>query len=152
MSQEERFGTRDLSYSIWHRARSIGRFVGEERAATLGMIDLDGVMFLEYEDGSREPLALIELAMDTGQREKVAVVMKRLAQRCSPQLPAFVVLYRLSDKPNPASPQHRDIAMFRVRRLCPEPETGWMLFTPQTWAAKLLSLRAHCEEVADGRS
>ncbi len=151
MSQQERFGTRDLTYSAWHRAASIRRFVGPAKAVTLGAIDLDGVMFVEYEDGSREPVALIEFAMDTGQRDKPALVMKRLAQRCAPPLPAYVVLYTVSDKRNPAAPQHRDISFFRVRRVCPDPETKWMYFTPQMWAEQLVSLRAHAEEVAGGR-
>lgn len=147
MSLEERFHTRDLTYSIWHRPRSIGRFVGQSTAVTLGMIDLDGIIYLEYDNGTKEPIALIEYARDK-KENKPASVMKRLAMRCVPKLPAFVVLYTPSTERNPADPNYQDISMFRVRRVCPEPETRFEYFSPKMWAEKLVSLRAHCERMA----
>jgi len=141
MSQEERFGTRDLTYSAWHRRLSIRRFVGIEIAQSLAMIDLDAVPYVEYDDLYRDPLALIETAMDQGQEFKVATVTKRLAMRSRPLLPAYVVLYTPATWPNPADPAWPDIASFRVRRIWPEPVTQWESITPQEWATRLYYLR-----------
>ena len=46
--QEERFGTRDLTYGLWHRARSTQRFIGIEGAQRLLMCDVDSAMWVEY--------------------------------------------------------------------------------------------------------
>lgn len=58
MSQHERTGTRDLTYSAWHRSRSTKRFLGAVRAAKLSMIDVDAVEFCFR---CSKPLALIEV-------------------------------------------------------------------------------------------
>jgi hypothetical protein len=159
MSQEERFGTRDLTYSAWHREQSTQRFVGSAGSHSLAMIDLDGVMWLEYDRGVNEPLALMELARDIGQASKAATLTQALARRCCPTLPAFVVLYRISEKPNPAAPEYPDISFFRVRRIWPNPEATWHIFSARAWAEQLLSLRTYCSqfldanpEAANGRS
>ena len=141
MSQEERHNTRDRSYSAWHRRNSTRRFVGIELAQSLAMIDLDASLWVEYDDGSKEPLALIETAIDHGQHIKPATVTKKLAQRCVPTLPAYTLLYTLSDSLNPADPQWQDISSFRVRRLWPEPETVWESLSPKQWADRLCVLR-----------
>lgn len=65
--QEEQYGTRDLTYSAWHRRLSTRRFVGIERAQALAMIDLDAALYIEYDQGSKHPVALIETARDVGQ-------------------------------------------------------------------------------------
>jgi hypothetical protein len=137
--QEERFGTRDQTYSAWHRRRSTRRFVGIERAQLLSMIDLDGALYCEFDSRTCEPLALIETAIDRGQRRKVASVTRRLAQRA--RVPAYVVLYRLGDVPNPADPSHFDIDQFRVRRLWPKPELAWRTLDPAAWAHALVRIR-----------
>jgi hypothetical protein len=141
MAQEETFHTRERAYSAWHRRASTRRFVGIEKAQALAMIDVDVALWVEYDDATKEPLALIETAMDRGQDVKPATVTKRLAQRCYPTLPAYILLYRLAATPNPADPEHLDIDQFRVRRLWPRPETLWQTLTPQEWAEKLLELR-----------
>lgn len=69
--QEERFNIRDLTYSAWHRRLSTRRFVGIEKAQSLAMIDLDGALYIEYDDGSKRPVALIETAIDVGQHTKL---------------------------------------------------------------------------------
>ncbi|MHB2019992.1 MAG: hypothetical protein ACYCW6_23880 [Candidatus Xenobia bacterium] len=56
-------------------------------------------------------------------------------------MPAFIVLYTLADRPNPADPAWRDIASFRVRRVWPEPVTVWQQLTPKKCAERLLALR-----------
>ena len=66
MAQEEVYNTRDRSYSAWHRRKSTGRFIGFEHAQLLAMIDLDASLYVEYDDGTKEPIALIETAIDVG--------------------------------------------------------------------------------------
>lgn len=141
MAQEELFNTRDRSYSAWHRRNSTRRFVGIELAQTLAMIDMDAALYVEYDDGTKEPLVLIETAIDRGQPWKPATVTKALARRCVPTVPAYVLLYKLSPTRNPADPNWFDIEAFRVRRIWPEPEQPFQRLTPDQWAQKLVELR-----------
>lgn len=138
--QEERYGTRDRSYSAWHRRHSTRRFIGIDQAQLLAMIDLDAALYVEYDSGSKEPLALIETARDVGQPYKSATVTKRLAKRAG--IPGYCVLYTCAEVPNPADPHWCDIKGFRVRRLWPSPERGWRKLGPQEWASALLKIRA----------
>ena len=137
--QEEVYNTRDRSYSAWHRRLSTGRYVGIERAQLLAMIDLDASLYVEYDNGTKEPLALIETARDVGQSYKTATVTLKLAQRA--KLPCFVILYTLSDNENPADKKWKDIDRFRVMRLYPKREYAWRTLTPQIWAESLLKMR-----------
>ena len=102
--QTERYGTRDQAYSAWHRCQSTRRYVGIEQAARLSMIDLDGALFVEYDNGDREPLALIETARDVGQPVKPA--------RNGPSGPAFGAPGRCGAVPNlrPSEPCGRAAA------------------------------------------
>jgi hypothetical protein len=138
--QEEKYDTRDRTYSAWHRRLSTRRFVGIDRAQLLSMIDLDAALYVEYGDGNKEPLALIETAIDVGQSVKPATVTRNLARRA--RLPAYLLLYTLADSRNPADPRWRDISRFRLRRLWPKPESSWRILTPQQWALGLVSIRA----------
>lgn len=139
MSQEERFNQRERSYSAWHRRNSTRRYIGIENAQLLAMIDLDASLYVEYDDGTKEPLALIETARDVGQPYKTATVTQNLAIRAD--LPCFVVLYTLSAVDNPADRMWKDIASFRVKRLHPNPEREWRTLTPKQWADSLLAMR-----------
>lgn len=139
MAHEERYGQRDLSYSAWHRRLSTRRFVGIENAQLLAMIDIDASLWVEYDDRTKEPIALIESARDVGQAWKPSTVTGKLAKRAD--LPCFVVLYTLSDTPNPANPAYQDIECFRVRRVHPMEERHFTTVTPQEWAERLLSMR-----------
>lgn len=139
MTQEERYSTRDRSYSAWHRRASTKRFVGWEKAQLLAMIDLDVSLYIEYDDGTKEPLALIETAVDVGQNHKSTTVTRKLAERAN--LPCFLVLYTLTTNLNPADRKHKDIHQFRVKRMRPKEEKEWRVLTPQQWAETLLSLR-----------
>mgnify|MGYP003563692217 FL=1 len=139
MSQEERHGTRDRSYSAWHRRQSTRRYIGIEKATLLAMIDLDASLYVEYDDGTKEPLALIETAQDVGQVYKSATVTCNLAKMAN--LPCYVVLYTLSPDLNLADPEWLDIASFRIKRLYPAPEKEWRIVTPQEWAQGLLRMR-----------
>jgi hypothetical protein len=136
---DERTGIRDLSYSAWHRVRSIARFVGVEQAQSLSMVDADVVLFLEVDPRSRSPLALIEVAIDVEQTEKPASSTARLAALAG--LPAFTVLYRRSVRLNPADRRELDIDRFRVRRLWPSPEHSWRTLSPEDWAKALVEIR-----------
>lgn len=137
--QEERYGDRDRAYSAWHRRGSTRRFVGLDRAQLLAMIDLDAALYVEYDNGSKEPLALIETARDVGQAFKAATVTTRLAMRA--RLPCYCLLYALDSRANPADPRWRDIRSFRVRRMWPKPEARWRTLSPQEWANALLKIR-----------
>jgi hypothetical protein len=150
--QEERYGTRDLTYSVWHRSHSTKRFVGYDRAHLLSMIDLDGTIWIEYghSKGARAPVALIETARDVGQPYKPVTVLVELAKLSG--LLALVVLYTHSDRVNPADDRYSDIARFRVKRAWPNPETVFSEYTPQQWAERLLQIRQQAADDFDRRA
>ena len=148
--QNERFGTRDLSYSAWHRAASIRRFVGWEQAQLLNMVDADCVLFLEYHESTKEPLALIEAAIDVGQDRKPGTAIARLARRAC--IPAYLVLYKQALEPNPADARMPDVSGFRIRRLYPRMETAWRTVAPREWAHALLRIRAWAAKRLDAGS
>lgn len=137
--QEERYGTRDLTYGFWHRARSTQRFIGIEAAQRLTMCDVDSTLWVEYGASDKEPLCLVEAAIDVGQPYKSATVARNLARRAN--LPCFVVLYTRAHEPNPADSRCRDIERFRIKRLWPKPERAWRTITPAQWAQGLLKIR-----------
>lgn len=137
--QEECFGTRDRTYSAWHRRLSTRRFVGIDRAQLLAMIDLDASLYVEYDDGTKEPVALIETARDVGQDHKPVTVTRRLAMRAG--LPCYLLLYTPGDTQNPADQRWRDITHFRIKRVWPRPEAAWRKIAPGEWAQALLQIR-----------
>ncbi|CAE6862152.1 hypothetical protein R69658_07672 [Paraburkholderia aspalathi] len=134
----ERYETRDRAYGAWHRAPSIGRYLCHDQAESLTMVDLDAVLFTEYDHRGKLPLALVEVARDIGQ-EKPAGVMQQLAQLAN--VPAYVALYTPAPEANPANPNWSDIESFRVRRMWPQPEPGWRILTPTQWARALVQIR-----------
>ena len=136
--QEEQFLIRDRAYGVWHRPRSISRFIGTRRARALTMADLDSVLFVEFGYSNKLPLALVEVARDIGQ-EKATGVIHQLARMAG--LPAFVVLYSPAVTANPASPAWHDIDAFRVRRVWPKPEKSWRQLSPTEWAEALVQIR-----------
>ena len=138
--QREIYGTRDLSYSAWHRAASIRRYVGWERAQLLTMCDDDSVLWLEYSPGEKAPLCLIEAAADVGQDYKPATAIKLLARRA--RIPAYIVLYARAADRNPADPRCFDLTGFRVKRLYPRADLAWRHVAPGEWAQALLQIRS----------
>ena len=144
MSQEEKYGSRDLTYSAWHRRMSLQRFIGIEAAQTCAMIDMDAQTWVECEDNTFRPLMLIETAMDVGQSFKTGTLTKNEASRgakCGEDIPAYVCLYTPGQTTNPADCKWPDIEKFRVKRLWPEPETDWKELTPAEWARKIVEIR-----------
>lgn len=145
MAQEEKYGTRDLTYSAWHRRMSLQRFVGIEAAQTCAMIDLDAQLWVECEDETFRPLMLVETALDIGQPHKTGTITRNEAKRGAPineDIPAYVVLYLPADTPNPANEDWPDIKRFRVKRLWPDSDREWTTFTPDEWAQKIIEIRA----------
>lgn len=136
--REERFGTRDRHYGVWHRVKSIARFLDPRQANALTMADLDSVLFAEYNYPDKLPLCLVEVARDIGQ-DKPAGVIRKLAQLAD--VPGYVVLYTPANEPNPASPDWPDIESFRVQRVHPHPETSWRTLKPAQWAQALVQIR-----------
>ena len=99
MSRLERYGTRDLTFSNWHRSLSDD--------ATC--IDID---FCEYCSKCRKPLALIELARDVGQAYKPTTVLANLAKQAG--IPAYLILYSLDPE------AEHGIGACRVRTVAPK--------------------------------
>ena len=126
---EERSGVRKLTYSQWHRPKSIRRYLGIRVASWLTVIDID---WCEYCGSCGEPVALIE-TQEGNRPPKDAPVMRRLAMRAA--LPAFSVSYVVEDAL---------IVAFRVRDLFGGPEQR---MTQQEYAEFLVSLRP-CHSVA----
>ena len=144
MPHEEIYNTRDRSYSAWHRRASIYRYVGIERAQTLSMIDMDAALYVEYDNATKEPLALIEAAVDRGTLWKPATVTRNLARRAN--MFAIVLLYKLSATlRNPADPSWPDIESFRYKKIhCPNGQPAdviWINCTAEEWARILVQIR-----------
>lgn len=138
--QSERYGFRSGEYSCWHRTASLQRHLGSELASTISVIDVDHAIWVEYADGTKEPLLLIESALDTGQARKATSVIRQLAKRAD--LPAYAVLFTPSDERNEGDRRFADIEHFRVRRVWPDPDQDWTMLSPQQWAERLLVIRA----------
>ena len=140
MPQEERMGFRDLTYSRWHRLDSIKRFLNEEQAQLLWMIDLDASPWVEWDDGIKEPMALIETARASSNGlNKPFSIIQGLARRTRPNIPAYVVLYTASS--TRWLGQTRDIDSFRVKRVWPNPRDVWETKTPSEYAQFLIKVR-----------
>ncbi len=98
MSDNERYGQRDMVFSRWHRSLD----------KRLKFLDIDWV---EFCDVCSEPLAVVEIAQDVGQDWKPTTVLERIAKRS--KLPAFCILYQVDSQAR--------IAGARVRRVFPKP-------------------------------
>ena len=131
LTLHERWGTRDLTYSRWHRPDSISRYIPYDDAGRLDMIDLDAI---EVCHDCRQPLMLLELARDVGQPFKATTILRELALRS--QVPAALCFYTVDGS--------NDIARFRLRSVEP-PRADEHIATPAQYARWLLSLRTrHC--------
>lgn len=118
--RQEKYGTRDLTYSKWHRT------LDDE----LTYIDLDCI---EYCADCKHPLVLIELARDVGQSYKATTVMRNLASKAG--LPAYLVFYRVSN--GDLGP----IDLFRVKQVSPTFDQEQRKMTPDEYSQFLRSFR-----------
>lgn len=126
MSDSERTGERDLTYSQWHRKDSIRRYLGHYEAWVCGLIDVDGC---EYCRHCGEPLALIETQV-SDRDPKAAPVMARLASMA--RIPAYSVSIVFGDQ--------EEIAFFRVQRLAPTRDAVKVML-PHEYARWLYEMR-----------
>ena len=127
MSRDERYGTRDLTFSRWHRYALPDRVTA---------IDLD---MIEYCQRCRMPLCLIETARDVGQPGKSTIVMSELARAAN--VVAICVLYTPDGTVCRCERRSRDtqcshgIGQVRFRRVYPldEPFEIWQPFELAAW-------------------
>src|SRR5690606_23866370 len=134
-SLEERTGTRDLTYSRWHRPKSIRRYLSVEQAAKLTVIDID---WCEACWRCAAPLALIETQRST-KGPKNARIMTELAKLA--QLPAFSVGYHVGEVGG-----EEDCIAFYVTQLWPYADARRVVtMTAQQYAEWLWSLRSKHE-------
>lgn len=99
---ENNDGSRDQSYSKWHR-----RLDGD-----LAMMDLDA---LEFCSKDKQPLAAFELSFDVGQW-KPTTVLRHLGDRLG--IPAYLILYRRDEEGEFSGP-------LRVRRVSPDEQQSF---------------------------
>lgn len=126
MSDNERTGVRDLTYSRWHRANHMKQFVGHKAAWDCGVVDID---WCEYCRACNAPLALIE-TQHSSAPPKAARITTTLAKMAG--LLAFSVSYTTDDT--------GEIVGFRVQRLAPT-ETDVEDMDPARYARWLVMLR-----------
>jgi hypothetical protein len=133
MSDGERTGLRDLTFSRWHRAQSTGRYMPLGNARRLKALDLD---FIEYCDRCRQPLLLIELAYDNG-RSKPTQLLVRLANRAG--LAGVLIYWR-------PTADGSDLASLRICQVAPI-ATQLQRVTPDQYARGLWNMRVRhgCE-------
>lgn len=138
MSRDERYGTRDLTFSRWHRYALSDRVTA---------IDLD---LMEYCRRCRMPLCLIETARDVGQDAKPTIVMERLAQASN--VVAVCILYTPSGECSCTRSRmtrecRHGIEKVRFRRVHPvdEPFEEWHAWELAAW---LTALHDNHEEIA----
>jgi hypothetical protein len=144
--EKERFHHRDLTYSVWHRTESIGRYIGNDRGRQLLMVDIDAIFYVEFQGRTNRPVALVEEARDIGQSHKWSEVIANLAKMA--KIPALTVLWRPSaTQRNPATgDQYPDIERFRVRPMNMKKNAmGFAVYSPVDYANLLLELRDYQE-------
>ena len=120
MSLKERYGTRDLAYSSWHRTLP----------NHITYIDVD---CCEYCNFCKSPLALIETAIDVGQPFKATTIMKRMAEKMN--VPAYIVLYKLD--------QDKKLLFFNVKQIHPK-YTNFFKLEISSWGKRLIDLHDRC--------
>lgn len=96
MSREERYGTRDLAFSAWHRKIPRDDFT---------WLDID---HCAYCNDCKQVIFFAELAQDVGQSFKATTVTRNLANRLG--VPALLIFYTVEDG---------EVTRFRIRRIAP---------------------------------
>ena len=81
----------DLYLDVWHRRDSLQRFVGQQRATWMSLIDIDCCEYCHL-GGCLEPVALIETKL-VWSSEKTITVTRNLARRANLTGAVFLVEY-----------------------------------------------------------
>lgn len=125
----------DLTYSEFHRTGP----------SELGMIDVDGV---EYDRGTDEPLLLVEVTEDRGQRYKNTSIIRKLA-RLTPYVGALLAYYKKGSRDNPLNPLYKDIEVFtKISCVWPNGEKeSWENLSRSEYFDLLKKLRAKAKEL-----
>jgi len=134
MTLQERHGTRDLSYSKWHRPPNL--------PADISFLDIDWV---EYCDKCKTPLAICELAQDIGQEHKPTTITRKLAEMAG--IPAWLIFYKKAEDKfclECGEAHLSDIISFRVKQVYPL-LTEVVEISPDKWKERLI--RLHREHV-----
>lgn len=126
MSLKEITGTRDLTYSGWHRSLS--------RHCTY--IDLDCLEYCVY---CHELLALIETAMDTGKGDKGTFITRTVAEKLG--IPAYLVYYKKGKQEN-------EILSFRVKQISPIFWGKFLVLTPEEYKNFIYKFREDHYKIA----
>lgn len=133
MSRDERWGTRSLTWSRWHRYTF---------GADASMIDLDAIGYCE-QDGCRAPLYVIEATQDVGQT-KTTTIARDTAMRLNAA--GWLVMYTATPEECRclstvllAGCRH-GVSSMRVRRFWPSP-TPLRTVSPGAFAAVLQTIR-----------
>lgn len=100
------------------------------------MIDIDA---LEYCRRCRAPLAFMETAQDVGQAIKPVTVLRALANIT--KVETYVVLFSVDEAARARKDWVHACTSFRVRRVYPEPETGWAVMDPASMTSFISGLR-----------
>ncbi len=139
----ERTYWRDLSYHLFHRAESIGRYLPPGSANTLAMQDVDSLEYCYY---CHRPLALIEVKKGDARKcfTQPLVALARAAD-----VPAYLVFYDIACRDNPAYVDRKnldgravpDIDWFTVK---PLPTGESRDYTPQGYAYWLAEIHLGC--------
>lgn len=152
MSNWERYGTRDMSLSKWHRQMLRQRAATAVEGELCGMIDID---WLEFCSRCKTNLFLVEAARDINHLAKCADQTARLAVAAN--IPAYLVLYTPTDEDCPANRRCRQpgckhgVEEFRVRQIAPV-DGVWREDTPIEFADFVLDIhRAHRSIVCASR-
>ncbi|MGH3847536.1 MAG: hypothetical protein ACRDS0_39895 [Pseudonocardiaceae bacterium] len=126
MSEAERTGARDLTYSGWHRTANMRRYLPARQAWSLGLIDID---WCEYCRHCSAPLALVE-TQTSDRAPKPAPVTAALARMAG--IPAYSVSIVRGDL--------EEIALFKVQQIAPALGTAQPML-PNVYAYFLLGFR-----------
>ena len=125
MSQRERTGKRDLTYSAWHRVPTLPKFCC--------MADVDSVEYAWRDDGEVDLLMINELkhaGYPADEKPKALAVLRALSRPRREVIPAKLAVYWTDDD--------GAIDRFYVE----DAHTGEAReFSPEEWAAILLRLR-----------
>lgn len=147
MSSWERHGTRDLSFSRWHRQALRQYAASEAEGAACGMIDVDA---MEFCGRCKMNLFLVECAQDVRLVNKRTDQIQQLAKQAN--LPAYCVLYTRTDEDCPSDRRCRNsecqhgISGFRVRQVAPV-VGDWSWRTPAEFAGFVLEFHRYHESV-----